>query len=41
LGVARVLKLNNQNAKALEIKKELLEASFELGPILNAEVKML
>jgi tetratricopeptide (TPR) repeat protein len=38
LGVAQVLKLNKQNAKALEIKKELLEASFELGPILNREV---
>ncbi|MGJ8685169.1 MAG: tetratricopeptide repeat protein [Nonlabens sp.] len=41
LHLAQVLKQNNQETAAMELKKELLEARYELGPVVIKEVESL
>ncbi len=39
--LAKIYKANNLNEKATELQKELLESAFELGPLMEQEIKQL
>tara|TARA_B110000879_G_C11025886_1_gene452842 strand:+ start:211 stop:339 length:129 start_codon:yes stop_codon:yes gene_type:complete len=39
LNIAYILKANGRSEEAINIKKELIESIFELGPLVEKEIR--